>query len=514
MVQKLPPILADRHDAAPFWVSYTSTATLIAQAGPKANSQTATTQSASHERLNGPIRAAWPPVAPEAPVTITHSGGSERKVPNVFEFLEKDDESSDSSASSSSSSSESESSDDEEPATKVHAQAIAKIQSPKPRANLASHAILNASKPLIKPSSTVAPRSNPVHSPIPPPAPTAPAPAPAPTPVPVDAYRLARRSREPSPKASATESTFHSEKSLAPSRPENLYQPDNAPALLRDPFPPSPPSSPEESTHAKTISRRQDLQALRVSSGYGLIASQLTRSTAQEKAAFPPLYRRFESVNHRVLLHLQDEIAQMEEDLNTLDEYEEIHRVATAEQQGTKPAPASRRTEVQAQAYSSLHYRRMDLMAALIQKTEQYNTALSAYSKVLQTLPGASEEAITNYRSWMREHGPIAASETRFLESGTDLVALTPRLAASAAAAPVYIAILIAAGALLIPLLAFTMIAEFLGRLVVVTVIAGAAAVIAANYSSGIEALVDSRDGWKCAAMYFGFMTFAAMFIP
>ena len=101
----------------------------------------------------------------------------------------------------------------------------------------------------------------------------------------------------------------------------------------------------------------------------------------------------------------------------------------------------------------------------------------------------------------MREHGPIAASETRFLESGTDLVALTPRLAASAAAAPVYIAILIAAGALLIPLLAFSMIAEFLGRLVVVTVIAGAAAVIAANYSSGIEALVDSRDGWKCAAM-------------
>jgi hypothetical protein len=78
-------------------------------------------------------------------------------------------------------------------------------------------------------------------------------------------------------------------------------------------------------------------------------------------------------VNHRVLLHLQDEIAQVEEELHTLDEYEEMHRVAAAEQEGTKPVPASRRLEAQSQAYSSLHYRRMDLMAALTHKTEQYS---------------------------------------------------------------------------------------------------------------------------------------------
>jgi hypothetical protein len=204
----------------------------------------------------------------------------------------------------------------------------------------------------------------------------------------------------------------------------------------------------------------------------------------------------------------------MEEDLHTLDEYEEMHRVATAEQEGTKPQPASRRVDIQSQAFPSLHYRRMDLMAALVQKTEQYNTALSAYSKVLQTLPRASEDNISNYRSWMREHKPIAAAETRFLDQDADLVALTPRLAASAAAAPVYMAIIIASGALLMPLLAFSMIAEFSGRLVVVTVTGGAAAAIAANYSTGIEALVESRDGWRCATLYFGFMAFAAMFIP
>ena len=56
-------------------------------------------------------------------------------------------------------------------------------------------------------------------------------------------------------------------------------------------------------------------------------------------------------------------------------------------------------------------------------------------------------------------------------------------------------AVVIASGAILLPLLAFSMIAEFSGRLVVVTVVGGAAAAIAANYSAGIATLVDSRDG-------------------
>jgi hypothetical protein len=121
---------------------------------------------------------------------------------------------------------------------------------------------------------------------------------------------------------------------------------------------------------------------------------------------------------------------------------------------------------------------------------------------VLQTLPPASEKDIDGYRGWMKKRHPIASVETRFLDHRADLVSLTPRLAASAAAAPVYVAIIIASGALLLPLLAFSMIAEFSGRLVVVTVVGGAAAAIAANYSAGVDTLVDSRDGWRCATMY------------
>lgn len=102
----------------------------------------------------------------------------------------------------------------------------------------------------------------------------------------------------------------------------------------------------------------------------------------------------------------------------------------------------------------------------------------------------------------MRKTHPIASVESRFLNHRSDLVSLTPRLAASTAAAPVYVAIIIASAALLLPLLAFSMIAEFSGRLVVVTIVGGAGAAIAANYSAGVDSLVDSRDGWRCATMY------------
>ncbi|KAL5357731.1 hypothetical protein BJX96DRAFT_23709 [Aspergillus floccosus] len=259
-----------------------------------------------------------------------------------------------------------------------------------------------------------------------------------------------------------------------------------------------------------------------VPSGYGLLTWRLSSSTTDSKEPrLPPLYRRFEDLNHRVLLHLQDEISQMEEDLRVLDDYEEMHRVSTAEQEGSKKMPASRRMDVQAQVYSSLHYRREEVMGQLTHKIEQYNNALSAYSKVLQTLPSASEQDVTTYRSWMRKHTPIIAAETRFLDYAKDLVSLTPRPAAAAAAAtapsamtPVYSAIVIASAAILLPLLAFSMISEFSGRLLVVAVVGGAAAAIASNYSTGADGLVGSQDGWRCATLYFGFMTVAAMFIP
>ncbi|KAJ5643697.1 uncharacterized protein N7484_006204 [Penicillium longicatenatum] len=456
-----------------------------------------------------PNNASKQNVKPQAASPLPPTPESAKHVTDVdvFQFLEHSDESS-SASSSEPSESESDSNDDI-PATQSP---VANIQSPRPRASPVPHAVL-ISKTGAAPKQTRSPAGGASRVPSdlrPPPAPSPPSVPPTET----RRKQMSPPARKPSPKEyskSPTESSPPRKRQLQISRSDEIHSRDVT-AIQRSPLPPSPPSSPEDSIHR--VLQRRDSNASQVSSGYGLVASHLTHSAKDDKGAFPPLYRRFENLNHRVLLHLQDEISQMEEDLNLLDEYEEMHRVAIAEKEGNKPVPASRRIDAQSQSYSSLHYRRMDLMAALIQKTEQYNNALSAYSKVVQTLPRATDDDIQNYRSWMKTHNPIAAAETRFLDQGVDLISLTPRLAASAATAPVYMAIMVASGALLLPLLAFSMIAEFPGRLVVVTVVGGAAAAIAANYSAGIDTLVDSRDGWRCAMIYFGFMTLAAMFIP
>lgn len=303
----------------------------------------------------------------------------EKPVPNVFQFLDASGRSS----SSSESDSQEESSDDEPfPQT-----AIAKIQSPKPRSTvspslLASRA--SARKPT-PPSTSTSRNSSDSHK-SGPPAPAPPAPSPPPT---MKQMQMSRKQapRPPAVKSFTTPDSPPSLKGhhLQITRPESYYTSKDNTALHRSPLPPSPPSSPEDSIH-RDIARRRDSTSSQVSSGYGLVASYLTRSAAEEKGSFSPLYRRFESVNHRVLLHLQDEISQMEEDLHALDEYEEMHRMAVAEKEGSSPVPASRRVDAQSQAYSTLHYRRMDLMTALIHKTEQYSES------TIQISPGITNK--------------------------------------------------------------------------------------------------------------------------
>ncbi|KAL4897098.1 hypothetical protein BDV59DRAFT_84758 [Aspergillus ambiguus] len=263
----------------------------------------------------------------------------------------------------------------------------------------------------------------------------------------------------------------------------------------------------KQSLDFTTMPEARKSRSSHVPSGYGLLAWRLSSSTTDTKEPqLPPLYRRFEDLNHRVLLHLQDEIAQMEEDLRVLDDYEEMHRVATAEQEGSKKMPASRRMDVQAQVYSSLHYRREEVMGQLTHKIERY---------ILQTLPSAADQDVATYRTWMRKHTPIIAAETRFLDHPKDLVSLTPPPpAAPPMITPVYSAIIIASAAIILPLLAFSMISEFSGRILLVAIVGGAASAIASNYSPAAEGLVGSQDGWRCASLYFGFMAVAAMFIP
>jgi hypothetical protein len=113
-------------------------------------------------------------------------------------------------------------------------------------------------------------------------------------------------------------------------------------------------------------------------SGYASLASKLDSSdkdTTNNKLA--PVYRRFENVNHRILLYLQDEISQMEEELQLMDEYDATHRASIAEEDGSHPEPASRRMDVEAaRHFSGFHARRTELLERLMYKTNQYSKFL------------------------------------------------------------------------------------------------------------------------------------------
>lgn len=338
--------------------------TTNAQAGPIASPKTVENSSPS-QQPNGLRQALNAPAVPANPPR--KSAEPAKKMPNVFEFLEENEESSSDSSSVSSSSSESESESDEEPEPPRPIQTT-EVQAPKPRANTVPRGVLvsggNTPPKKVTQSAPVVSKS--------PKEPRKPAPPTAPSTSNQLVTRKRQLTRKPSPISTANISPGKGQLEL--SRPQTYHGLSrDSGAVHRPPLPPSPPRSPEDSLHRTTPTKRRDSNASQEPSGYGLLASHLTKSASQDSGGFPPLYRRFETVNHRVLLHLQDEISQMEEDLHTLDEYEEMHRVSTAEQEGAKPLPASRRRDAQSQAYSSLHYRRMDLMSVLIQKTEQYS---------------------------------------------------------------------------------------------------------------------------------------------
>ncbi|KAK1757101.1 hypothetical protein QBC47DRAFT_297930 [Echria macrotheca] len=182
--------------------------------------------------------------------------------------------------------------------------------------------------------------------------------------------------------------------------------------------------------HAKHLPRAEKLPM----SGYELLAAKLsspdssrsrrrsyssnkTPSTEEtETAQIRPIYRRFETLNHRLLLHLQDELSELEE---------QLHRLDTADTQTRRLAncilPASRRAEFM--AGGELQWHRTDILGKIGFKLGQYNHVLTTF-KETQSLPSASLSDIETYRTYLATQNPIAEIETRFLDPADDLVCL------------------------------------------------------------------------------------------
>lgn len=146
--------------------------------------------------------------------------------------------------------------------------------------------------------------------------------------------------------------------------------------------------------------------------GYDLLASRIS-TTDQEIAK--PIYRRFEALNNRILLIMQDEIVTMEKDLAIIDRQ-------IADLDGPLPSPASRRAELRAP--TPIQWQRMQICGILIPKLGQYNRTLASYQSVTQ-ISSTSEDQIKLYKELIEQHQPLVSSETAFLDEFADLVTVS-----------------------------------------------------------------------------------------
>ncbi|KAI1378143.1 hypothetical protein F4677DRAFT_36241 [Hypoxylon crocopeplum] len=151
--------------------------------------------------------------------------------------------------------------------------------------------------------------------------------------------------------------------------------------------------------------------------GYELLSSRLSASSLEYAGPnLRPIYRRFEKLNHRLLLHLQDELCELED---------QLHRIDAADTQNRRLPncifPASRRAEFM--AGGELHWHKTDILGKIGFKLEQYNRILSSFRET-EGMPIPTMEDIREYRNYLAAHTPIADVETHFLDATNDLVSV------------------------------------------------------------------------------------------
>ncbi|PZD46972.1 PAT1 domain containing protein [Pyrenophora tritici-repentis] len=249
----------------------------------------------------------------------------------------------------------------------------------------------------------------------------------------------------------------------APMAPEGVVQ------RMPPPFSPHSVQPPHYQQHAPASNQTRPTVM-----GYELLANELTassRAKASSRKGLVPMYRKFEHLNHRVLLHLQDETCELEEELRQLDEC--IAQISPRDAEGYE-YPASRRSD--ARYGSDMHFKRTELLGRIFQKLEQYNKALSSFSNMSKELDRPTTKDIKAYRDWMDENEPLDYAESQFIERDSDLVAIprkapikTAPVADQDQSAAVWFPL-----TLVLPLMAFATVPSLVGRLLVLVAIVGA----------------------------------------
>lgn len=144
----------------------------------------------------------------------------------------------------------------------------------------------------------------------------------------------------------------------------NSSVPPTPSSMLTPRFPPGGMQSPRFPHERQPVPQGR----LPPASGYELLASRLASSRFNnEDGSNPkPIYRKFGNLNHRVLLHLQDELSELEEHLHRLDQADAQQR-----QLENSVIPASRRAA--AQAGGELEWHKTDVLGKIGYKLTQYS---------------------------------------------------------------------------------------------------------------------------------------------
>jgi hypothetical protein len=170
--------------------------------------------------------------------------------------------------------------------------------------------------------------------------------------------------------------------------------------------------------------------------GYELIASSLaashatpTEGTTTTGPTLTPLYRKFSHLHHRVLLHLQDELAELEAQLRFLDEsIAQISASSPLPPTAGSPAPQSSPSYRLERNHAYPHFtHRTVILGEIYNKQKQYHSALRDYTSMLRDSRPAEESEISAYKSFMAERKPIWEAETKFLDRADDLVVPEPQ---------------------------------------------------------------------------------------
>ncbi|KAI9813688.1 MAG: hypothetical protein M1832_006116 [Thelocarpon impressellum] len=301
-----------------------------------------------------------------------------------------------------------------------------------------------------------------------------------------------------------------------PSHNQDVVMPGPPSTLPRHGTPVHMSSMPAAQRHS--ASRSSSAERTPGLSGYGLLASNLS-SLEQNGSTLFPLYRRFEALNNRLFLHLQDEIAELEEELRLVDEADAHARSIIVGGGSNKPRPASRR--VDSRSGKELEWRRLDVLGRIFTKVGHYispyaDQALSSYSTLIKSLEPADKHDVDAYRAWMAEHAPIAEPETHFLRRDADLLCVKQtrsvgvsglscthlsRLGSESYGTPALRLLLsVLAGAVILPILTFGLVPGLLARLVIVMIIAGASVAILAlsSRASGVSwPMLEGEGRWE-----------------